>query len=284
MLAEDGEVGPRARAKLSVNNVRVLGAFEEQSFRSRNSRQMCRDAFVLAQRIAEYVAKERMPAGPPSAPYKPAIPMNNAHSPATRPTYQPPVFQLSPVAWSIKVVNLESSFLPQLREEVIVLVRYTPEYFRDNAFANGRWVLAHLRNSIDQGDGESPVNVPYPSDSRGRWDIALTPELLDYGPLESSRLRKTANVRGYNARPSVEQISEFVYSTDFGNNDIYSHTSMSYGMRMDVDVLQVVVYPEYAKLANVLRDGLKPETIAQRKDAYQESFRRDGILPHRISR
>ena len=29
MLAEDGEVEPRARPKLSVNNVRVLDAFEQ---------------------------------------------------------------------------------------------------------------------------------------------------------------------------------------------------------------------------------------------------------------
>jgi hypothetical protein len=137
-------------------------------------------------------------------------------------------------------------------------------------------VLAHLRNSIRQGD-DLPGDGPYPSDSRGRWDIALTPELLDHGSPESSRLRKTANIRSYKTRPTVEQISEFVYSTDFGNNDIYSHTSVS--RRMDVDVLRVVVYPEYARLADALRGGLKPETIAERNAAYQESFRRDGIQP-----
>ena len=63
--AENGEVGPRARAKLSVNNVRVLGAFERQSFRYRNSTQMYRSPHTFARRIAEYLTKEPMPADPP---------------------------------------------------------------------------------------------------------------------------------------------------------------------------------------------------------------------------
>lgn len=276
MLAEDGALTPGAQAKLSINNVRVLGAFATDAIFGRRSNQMSRSPAILARRIAEYLTKHRMPKSPPPL-TRPAIPMNNANSSATPPTVPPPVFQLSPVAWSIKVVNLKGSFPPQLREEVIVLVRYTPEHFRDNAFANGTWVLAHLRNSIRQHSPDLSRDGPYASDSRGRWDIALTPVLLDHGAPESSRLRNTANVHSYKSRPTVEQISEFVYSTDFGNNDIYSHTSVSH--RMDVDVLQVVVYPEYAKLANVLRDGLKPETIAQRKAAYQESFSRALIVP-----
>ncbi|MFZ1936386.1 MAG: hypothetical protein WCB27_05940 [Thermoguttaceae bacterium] len=275
MLAEDSAVAPSAHGKSSVNNVRVLRVFATQdNFYYRNANEMYRWHGILAQRIAENVTGQRMPDSPPPR-VAPAIPMGNAN-PSAAPAVTRPVFELSPVAWSIKAVNLKSAFLPQLREEVIVLVRYTPEYFGDNAFAKGTWVLAHLRNSIRQhadvlGDG------PYPSDSRGRWDVALTPELLDRGDSESSRLRETANVRCYKARPSTEQVSEFVYSTDFGNNDIYSHTSVSH--RIDVDVLQVVVYPRYAKLANALRDGLKPETIAQRKAAFQETFRRDGISP-----
>jgi hypothetical protein len=276
VFAEDPVATPPAPPELLPDNVRILARFEERYLASyRNMDAMQRTPRSLVSRIAEYLTKQPLPASPPP-PYRPAIPTDDAWRSAAPVASRRPVFELSPVAWSMKVVNLNEFFLPQLREEVIVVVRFTPEYFRENVFADGTWVLAHLRKSNreaghDIGDG------PYPSDSTGRWDLALTPELLDQGPPNSSRLRKTANIRSYKARPSLEQISEFVYSTDFGNNDIYRSTSVA--RRMDVDVVVVAVYPVYATLGDAFRAGLRPETIAQRKTAYQEAFSRDGINP-----
>ena len=265
------------QARPPIDNVRVLNTYGEGNFAGfANVHEMTRWSGILAQRIAEFVAKQRMPDSPPP-PTQSINSRDNGSAPTNPPTpaYRP-VFEQSPVAWSIKVVNQEISLLPQLREEVIVLVQYAPEYFQDNAFSDGAWVLAHLRNSIRQGT-DIPGSGPPFCDSRGRWHIADTPKLLDQGPPESSRLEKTPNVRSYKSRPTMKQIAEFVYATDFGNNDIYSHTSVS--DRMDVDVLRVVVYPEYARLADVFRAGLTPEAVGERKAAYQESFQRDGIIP-----
>lgn len=276
LLADDGVVPVGEPTKMSVDNVRVLKSFEEGYFSGyQNVHEMSRWSGILPKRIAEYVTNQRMPDSPPPL-VQSANSGGSAQSSVVPQTSQLPVLKLSPVAWSIKVANLKTSFLPQLREEVIVLVRFTPEYFKGTAIAESTWILAHLRNSIRQGD-DLPIGGPYPSDSLGRWDIALTPKLLDSGAPESSRLEKTPNIRSYKARPTDEQVSEFVYATDFGNNDIYSYTSVS--GRMDVDVLRVVVYPDYATLADALRRALTPETIAERKTAYQESFRRDQIRP-----
>jgi hypothetical protein len=276
VLADDRAAPTSDRTKLTGDNVLVLTSFEEGYFSGyQNAHEMGRWSGILAKRIAEYVTNQRMPDSPPPA-VQSANSGNNAKSQVTPQSPQLPVFELSPVAWSIKAANLRISFLPQLREEVIVLVRFTPEYFKGTAIADSAWILAHLRNSTRQGD-DLPGDGPHPSDSRGRWDIAFTPKLLDSGPPESSRLEKTPNIRSYKARPTDEQLSDFVYATDFGNNDIYSYASVS--GRMDVDVLRVVVYPDYAALAEALRRVLTPETIADRKRAYQESLRREGIRP-----
>ncbi len=264
------------QARPPIDNVRVLNTFGEGNFDGANVYEMTRWSGILAQRIAEFVAKQRMPESPPP-PTRSINSRDDGRTPTNPPTpaYRP-VFEQSPVAWSIKAVNQEISFFPQLREEVIVLVRYAPEYFKDNAFSDGTWVLAHLRNSIRQGT-DIPGTGPIFCDSLGRWHIADTPKLLDQGPPESSRLEKTPNIRSYKSRPTVEQIAEFVYATDFGNNDIYSRTSVS--RLMNVEVLRVVVYPEYARFADVFRSGLTPEAVAERKATYQESFQRDGIIP-----
>ena len=232
-----------------VNNVRVLNTFQGGSFSNyANVDEMTRWSGILAQRIAERVAKQQMPNSPPPA-TRPANSRDIGGSQEAVPARmgRAPVLEQSPVAWSIKVVNQQTSFLPQLREEVIVLFRYAPEYFQGNAFTEGTWVLAHLRNSIHQGT-DIPSIDPVPEVSLGRWNVAETPKLLDPGAPESSRLERMPNIHTFISRPTVRQIAEFVHATDFGNNDVYSTSSVS--RRMDVDVLRVVVYPEYAILAD----------------------------------
>jgi hypothetical protein len=251
------------KANLPKNNVRVLDNFNQKNFSGFNNiKDFYRSAYVLAARIAEYLTKEEMPHNQP--PGDSNIP--------------PPVYDIFPIAWSIKIVNIKHAFLPQLREEVVVLVQYTPQYFKDNAFHDGTWVLASLTNK-SRTDNTDPLDKRiFPYDSVSLWNISSSPVLINPEKPASSKLENRPNIRNYKERPTIEQIIDFIQSMDFGNNDIFAYQSEKY--LMNIEVLQIFVYPDYAKLASVLAKGLPPEELVKRAPAYKERDRRDSIRPY----
>jgi hypothetical protein len=274
MLGEEATHGGRGPAKQRKGNVCVLDSLDKQQLPLRPNRdEMGRPPAILASRIVEHLTGEQLPL-PPPAPYRPAYPMAKPpREGTTRPNaVAEPAYTLSPIAWSIKVVNLRRTFLPQLREEVIVLVHFSPDHFEKEAFENGSWVVAHLRRSSHDFFPETT----HEADSESRWELAYTPRLFG-SPPESARLSRSANVHLYKDKPTTKKVSKFVYSTDFGNNDIYAHTSVS--NLMDVDVLFVALYPEFSELVDSLQSGLSPAEIERHRAAYEEEFRRKGIMP-----
>ena len=274
MHGEETAHGGRDQAKHRQANVFVLDRFvREQFYFPLADDEMHRHPAMLVSRIIEHLTGEPLPPPPPPA-YASAGPMaeSTRDDPKEPNAVAEPLYGLSPIAWSIKIVNLRRAFLPQLREEVIVLVHFSPGHFEDEAFEDGRWVIAHLRRR----NSSLPLETPRAADSESRWEVAYTPRLFG-SPPESARLSRTANVHLYKEKPTPQEVSQFVYSTDFGNNDIYAHLSESNSM--DVDVLLVVLYPEFSKLQNGFQSGLNPEELEHRKAAYEEEFRRKQIMP-----
>ena len=107
-----------------------------------------------------------------------------------------------------------------------------------------------------------------------RWDVSSSPILgKGVGKNDASdELRFEPNLRCFRQKPTSEQIGEFVAHTDFGNNDISSHTSAASAIR--VRVVQVVVYPGYSDLAKLLDRGLSKDEIASRVPAYDAAIRK----------
>ena len=111
-----------------VNNVRVLRHFQRpQGFSFsmyRNEAELERPSRLLAEQIVEYLTKDKMPPWP--------------IAPESGPTPQA-IYEIFPVAWSLKVVNIRRAILPALREEVIVTAHLAPKYFKAGVFPEGEW-------------------------------------------------------------------------------------------------------------------------------------------------
>lgn len=271
LFAADGNPAETSEKDKEIHRVRVLPQFRAGRFENYgNQNEMARPDRLLAKRIAEYLTKEKMPSPPLPA-------TSSVFSPKdTSPPAMPDVYELFPVAWSLKGINLNRAFLPQLAEEAIVVVKFTPQYFKADAFPEGNWVVACLRNRSRLDESETPTKRIWPYDSVSSWDICLSPELADAkGTPGILELEFRPNIKCFKSKPTMEQLSEFIQSTNFGNNDIHGHTLAS--EYMEVEVMQVVVYSEYSKLQGIFHKGLSPEVVEQRKAAYGEAFKRATI-------
>ncbi len=255
-----------------VNNVRVLRHFQRpQGFSFsmyRNEAELERPSRLLAEQIVEYLTKDKMPPWP--------------IAPESGPTPQA-IYEIFPVAWSLKVVNIRRAILPALREEVIVTAHLAPKYFKAGVFPEGEWALAFLRNQSRAADEENRETRNPLYDSKSLWSICVSPELVNpTAKPGSSSLRFRPNIVCFRRKPTLDEVSAFVRSTDFGNNDICRHTSAAF--LMEVDVMQVVVYPEYSQLVRVFREGAAPNVVSERKAAYGEAFMRNTSYPESFRR
>ena len=255
-----------------MQNVRVLRDFSEWYYSTLpNCGDMYRPNSVIAQAIVEHITKENMPPIP-----LPALRSVEDSEDDVKNTPAPPkMYYMYPIAWSIKTINIERAFLPQLSEEVIVLVHFSPQYFKEGAFADGTWILAYLCN---QSNPLVPHNIGG-DDSTSVWTIGVLPEFTspEKRP-QSSGIRDKPNIACFVNKPTMEQVSEFVKSTNFGNNDVFAHTSLS--KKVEVDVVQVVVYPQYSGLKGLFQRGVSSQILEKRKVVYGEAFRRSTITPY----
>ena len=275
-LAEDGNTSMSSERGTRMNTVRILSEFEVQGYGLAyvTTDEIHRSPYMLVARIYRSLTNEKMPPLTLEGILSNQPPENKGHPsgpPRLSPTIVPETYRVYPVAWSLKIVNLNTSFLPQLREEVIVLVEFIPKFFEKGDFRDGPWLLACLRHR-SQYHSQYQAGKHNAFDYESLWEISSSPELVSPG---ASQVRYCPNITRYKSRPTLEQVADFVKSTDFGNNDVYGHTSVS--TLMDVEVVQVAIYPDYAQCLELFQNGLPPAVIEQRKTAYEQSFKNSTL-------
>ena len=168
-----------------------------------------------------------------------------------------------PIAHSVKTYGENNQAIPLLEHESTLMIRVNLQH-------DQFWMLVCCSSSAQLGEsGNIHVSIVYDTASDYEIDRLKNKGAEVHSSPEGTIIsRKCLQI--FSAKPTVDEIRNFIANTDFGNNNIVPYTDFASFYNCKVQYVSVNV--AFSELFDELNNGLAGEKLRARKTVYNRAL------------